>query len=202
MHLDSTGVSRGTGGWARRLLQTAAFALFALGNPLYLVACSDSDAGSGPGADGYEYDQADMLAVASGLEAEGPFSVGEYQITVQLPFGGERAERLSPSDALAPSFFARAEACGTRSFVAPAAACIDSSELEMQATLRVQRAAQVVEVKATGKMLVASRRLTFASFDFAAESLYLSFAWRNDEGYRHESSGTNETAALAALFER
>ncbi len=202
MHRDSNGVSRGTGNLARRLLQTAAFALFALGNPLYLVACSDAGAGSGPGADGYEYDQADMLAVASGLEVEGPYSVGEYRISVQLPFSGERAERLTPSDALAPSFFARAHACGTRSFVAPAAACIDASELEMQATITVQRADEVVELKAAGNMRVASRRLTFASFDFAAESLHLSFAWNGDEGYRHEPGGTNETAALAALFER
>jgi hypothetical protein len=202
MDHDSKGVSRGTGNLARRLLQTAAFGLFALGNPLYLVACSDSDSGSGRGADGYEYDQADMLAVASGLEAEGPFSVGEYTISVQLPFGDERTERLTPSDPLAPSFLARAHACGTRSFVAPAAACIDSSELEMQATLRVQRADQVVEMKATGNMFVGSRRLTSASFDFAAESLNLSFAWRDDEGYRLEPGGTNEAAALAALFER
>lgn len=175
-------------------LQVAAFVLFGLGNPFYLVACSGSS------DDTYEYDQADMLAVASGLEAEGPYNVGEYSVSVQFPFGGETAAREDRSDPLAPSFFARAHACGTRSFVAPAAACIDSSELRLEATLRVQRAAEVVEVKATGTMRVDSRLLTFANFDFAADSLRLSFTWDDDEGYRYQPIGTNDSAAFAALF--
>ena len=180
----------------KQLFQVAAFVLFGLGNPFYLVACSDS----GSSGDTYEYHQADMLAVASGLEAGGPYSVGEYSISVQFPFGSETAATENRSDPLAPSFFTRAHACETRSFVAPAAACIDSSELRLEATLRVQRAAEVVEVKATGTMRVDSRILTFAHFDFAADSLRLSFTWDDAEGYRYEPIGTNDAAALAALF--
>lgn len=198
----------------RKLLQLAAFALFALGNPLYLVACSSASDGdeSGNGNGAYRYGRDDMVAVASGLEAEGPFEAGEYKVSVQLPFAGstagetassvDSAHGSSSSSRLAPSYFARAHACGTRSFVAPAAACIDSSELQLQATLRIEHGVEVVEIAATGNMRVASLNLTFADFDFTADSLQLSFAWNQDEGYRYEPRGGEDIAALAALFVR
>lgn len=199
MHLDPKRVARGKLG--RKLLQLAAFAPFALGNPLYLVACSSASDGD----DTYEYDRDDMVAVASGLAAEGPYEVGAYSVSVQLPFGNERAasETSSPEDAArGSSYFARAYACGTRSFIAPAAACIDASELELHATLRIERGAEVVEVDVTGNMRVDSRILTFANFDFAADALHLSFAWHQDEGYRYEPRGGADVAALDALFAR
>jgi hypothetical protein len=198
----------------RKLLQLAAFALFALGNPLYLVACSSAsdgdDNGNGNGA--YRYGRDDMVAVASGLEAEGPFEVGGYKVSVQLPFDGRTAgDTASSEDAtrgsssssrLAPSYLACAHACGTRSFVAPAAACIDSSELQLQAMLRIEHGEEAVEVEVTGNMRVASLNLTFADFDFTADALQLSFAWHQDEGYRYEPRGGADVAALAALFAR
>lgn len=206
MHHEARRVSGGRFG--RRLLQLLTLGLFALGNPLYLVGCSgsDSDSNSSSSDDQYEYDRDDMLAVASGLEMEGPYAVGEYSISVQFPFAGEHAARDAESDApsgrLAPSFFARAHACGNRSFVAPAAACIDSTEMQLRAKLRVERGAEVVELEATGNMWVGSRILSFANFDFSADSLRLSFAWREDEGYRYSPTAVNDTAALDALFER
>jgi hypothetical protein len=198
-NLDPSRVSRGKLG--RKLLQLGAFGLFALGNPLYLVACSSASDGD----DTYEYDRDDMVAVASGLQDEGPYEVGEYSVSVQLPFGNERAasEATSPEDAArGASFFARAHACGTRSFIAPAAACIDASEMPLRATLRVERGAEVVEVDVTGNMRVDSRILTFADFDFTADSLQLSFLWNQDEGYRYEPRGGADIAALDALFAR
>jgi len=180
----------------RRALQLTAFGLFALGNPLYLVACSGASEGDGV----YQYGREDMLAVASGLEVEGPYQVGEYSVSVRFPFDRERAANDAPDDPRAPSFFARAHACGTRSFVAPAGACIDSSELSLGATLRVERGADVVEREVTGIMRVDSRILTFAHFDFAADSHRFSFTWNDDEGYRYQPTSTNAPAALAALF--
>jgi hypothetical protein len=210
MGLDSSRVSLSKLG--RNLLKLATFGLFALGNPFYLVACSSASDGDENGNGAYRYGRDDMVAVASGLEAEGPFEVGEYKVSVQLPFGGHTAgETASSADAargsssssrLAPSYFARAHACGTRSFVAPAAACIDASELELQATLRIERGAEVIEVDVTGNMRVASLNLTFADFDFTADSLQLSFAWHQDEGYRYEPRGGADVAALDALFAR
>ena len=214
MDLDSSRVSLSK--LRRNLLQLAAFGLFALGNPLYLVACSSAsdgdESGNGNGNGAYRYGRDDMVAVASGLDAEGPFEVGEYKVSVQLPFDGRTAgETASSEDAargssssarLAPSYFARAQACGTRSFVAPAAACIDSSELQLRAMLRIERGEEALEVEVTGNMRVASLNLTFANFDFAADSLQLSFAWHQDEGYRYEPRGGADIAALDALFAR
>jgi hypothetical protein len=212
MDLDSSRVSLSK--LRRNLLQLAAFGLFALGNPLYLVACSSASDGdeSGNGNGAYRYGRDDMVAVASGLAAEGPFEVGKYKVSVQLPFDGRTAgETASSEDAargssssarLAPSYFARAQACGTRSFVAPAAACIDSSELQLRAMLRIERGEEALEVEVTGNMRVASLNLTFANFDFAADSLQLSFAWHQDEGYRYEPRGGADIAALDALFAR
>ena len=192
---------------SRRLLQLATFGVFALGNPLVFVACSSNS------EDAYEYDQADMVAVASGLDSAGPYQVGEYSVTVQFPFANEHAANATPSaqDAahgssssvgVAPAFFARAHACGTRSFVQPAAACIDASEMQLQATLRVERDAKVVELEMTGNMRVDSRILTFADFYFAADSLLLSFAWSESQGYRYVPGGTDDAIALDALFAR
>jgi hypothetical protein len=211
MYLDPRRASRGKLG--RKLLQLAAFGLFGLGNPVYLVACSSASGDDErAGDDTYEYDRDDMVAVAAGLESQGPYEVGEYSVSVQLPFDGRTpGETASAGDAargsasgsrLAPSFFAQAHACGTRSFIAPAAACIDSSELELSATLRVERGAEAVEVEVTGLMQVHSRILTVADFDFTADSLHLSFDWREGEGYRYSPAGGSDTAALDALFRR
>ncbi len=74
-------------------------------------------------------------------------------------------------------------ACLLSSPVSPAAACIDSSELQaFKATLRIEHGEEAVEVEVTGNMRVASLNLTFAIFDFAADSLQLSFGWNQDEG--------------------
>lgn len=180
-------------------IQAVAFGLFLIANPAYFTACSS------PSPE-FEYDQADMLEVLYGLNEAGPFEWDDYSISLSFPHAAAKQAFYQPGAATSSGgmpFVAQAHACGTRSFVQPAEACGSTTEMQLQGTMTVARAEKSVDVVVFGTMLVMSRLLSHAYFEFYVDDFQLSLVWSEETGYEidpeYEINEVNESA-LDALF--
>lgn len=135
-----------------RNVMVASVTLFAFAvNPAYLIGC-----GVEAGPEEFQFDEADMLGV---LEAVDTYSFeadgGEVTVTLALEQSGDgEAITMAPLDAA--GFFTAAMACGSRSFIKDAAACITTTEMPVEGTITVEFAE---EGAASPEVLIDSARV-------------------------------------------
>ena len=146
-----------------RSISVIAFALALVINPGYFVGCV------GDTADEFQFGEAEMLELVDRVNDQEAFvfeSAGEvYRLELTL----EQAQGEDDGTAAAGTSLAarRALACGSRTFMNSAAACISSSEVALLADLRLYRTtrtrragagtAAVGSLSAWGKQLGASQ---------------------------------------------
>jgi hypothetical protein len=138
--------------WAATVV---AFSLASVINPGYFAGCaseSSDDLGPEPGKEKFEFAEAEMLNLVDEANATGPFDImdGVQRYRLEVLFAQQNGEDQDDSTASrSPSPFSiRAYACGTRTFMQSASACITSSEVRLTATLNVYR------IEATGETQV------------------------------------------------
>ncbi len=159
---------------------TLSFGFFLLANPAFFTGCSAE-------AD-FEYDEADMLEVvedlneATDLRLKNANTGAEH---LELSFQVEQSTEGDASAQLAPlsnEWIKAAHACGSRSFVKDAHACIDVSRMPLEGTLNFLDEGEVVHtVSLKGEMAVYSRLLTQAEFSFQYEGGTLMLKWHDDD---------------------
>jgi hypothetical protein len=131
---------------SRWVATIVAFGLASVINPGYFAGCaSDSSEGPGPepGKEKFAFGEAEMLSLVDEANATGPFDVmdGTQRYRLEVLFAQRDGEDQDDSTALrrASPLSIRAYACGTRTFMQSAAACITSSQVLLAATLNVYR---------------------------------------------------------------
>lgn len=171
---------------ARLWYGLAAFAIASVLNPGYFVGC----AASTDDEPKFQYGAKEMTEFALLANDSYEFDDDSEQYRIDLDIEPERADprraALEPGHP-ASAFAATAHACGERKLFASAAACVDSSSMELAGTftlLRIRNGAQEViasDVPVTGKLLVYSLVLEQAtlSLGFDGGSLQLSGIYRD-----------------------
>ena len=111
----------------RRLLTTIAFGLAFVINPAFLLSC-DSD-------EEFEYGEAEMLELLDELNAIETWEADGREMELHLEQStGEALTRGAPDIDILMS----AEACGNRTFVKSASACVSTTEMPVQGTIIVR----------------------------------------------------------------
>lgn len=157
------------------------FAFFLVANPAYFVSCSDS---------GFQYDEADMLEVVEQLnetehlDIDSPTELSGYQVDFQLEQSSAASSEASAGRApRETSWIESAQACDNRTFVKTAAACINTSHLPLEGTVRIKDGEEVVQtLEVRGSMDVPSNLLTYAEFDLNFENGGVHLVWTDEGG--------------------
>lgn len=163
---------------------TLCFGFFLVANPAYFISCSSTE------DDGFQYDEADMLEVVEQLSDTEPLDIDfpselrGYQVEFQLEQSSappsEQSAQLSPIQA---SWVKSAHACDQRTFVKAAAACLSTSSLPLEGTVRIKDGEEVVQtLEVEGFMRVHSNLLSQAEFDLSFESVRLHVDWTEEGG--------------------
>ena len=171
----------------KRLLTSVALGLCALAvNPM--VACqSEGDEA------GYEFDEADMRQAVTGSYVGKVISTGE-SVRITLDQTGAPSARST-------QHYKRVQ-CSTRSFVKPAAACVDSTTMELTAHVTSERP-EMADLELTGTFDVWGYELSGGSLflEHAGASLSASFS-SSEGGIVHWSfKGTGAPVELALTKE-
>jgi hypothetical protein len=132
---------------SRWFVTVAAFCLASVINPGYFAGCAsstgDDDPGPEPGSEKFEFGEAEMLALVDEANATSPFDFtqGPDHYRVEMFFeqrAGEDQDDTASLQRPAP-FKMRAFACGTRTFMQSAAACVTMSQVLLTATINLYR---------------------------------------------------------------
>jgi hypothetical protein len=127
------------------LMTAAAFCLASVINPGYFAGCTSNtdQPGAEPGAEKFDFGETEMLALVDEANATSPFDVTSGSQTYKLEVSFEQRSGEDQDDTAAlkqrPLFTSRAFACGTRTFMQSAAACITQSEVLLTATINLYR---------------------------------------------------------------
>jgi hypothetical protein len=123
-----------------------AFGLASVVNPGYFTGCAsdaDEDPGTEPGTEKFEFGEAEMLGLLDEANATGPFEIMRANVNyrVEIVFSQRVGQDQDDSAGLQPraAFMPRAYACGTRTFMQSASACITMSEVLFSARLDLYR---------------------------------------------------------------
>ena len=112
-----------------------AFAAALVMNPGYFAGCAgDTD-------DEFEFGEAEMLELVDGLNEQEPFvfSTRDAVYRLELALEQEPGEDEGAVAAGSPLLARRARACGSRTFMNGASACVSSSGVALLASLRLYR---------------------------------------------------------------
>jgi hypothetical protein len=119
---------------SRWLTTVVAFSLASVINPGYFAGCvSDGEK--------FEFGEAELLGLVDEANATGPFEFlsGSQRYRLEVSFDQKAGEDEGDLAALQQPFTARAFACGRRTFMQRAAACVSMSEMPLTATLDLYR---------------------------------------------------------------
>jgi hypothetical protein len=118
----------------RRSIGVFAFALAFVINPGYFAGCA------GDTGDEFEFGEAEMLELVDGLNDQEPFvfSAADAAYRLELILEQEPGEDEG-AVAVGSPLAQRARACGSRTFMNGASACVSSSGVALLATLRLYR---------------------------------------------------------------
>jgi hypothetical protein len=122
-----------------KLLGAFAFGLASVMNPAFFAGCGS--AGSGARQPEFSFGEADVVAlvdVAKAQRYELKTADGSYEIVVDL---SQVRGDDSKSGALDPALVRVAHACGNRTFLRSAAACLDVTEVPVAGSITVKRIA-------------------------------------------------------------
>jgi hypothetical protein len=141
---------------SRGLMTVVAFGLASVVNPGYFAGCA-----SGTGGEKFEFGEVEMLELMDEANATGPFDImsGSQQYRLELSFEQKSGEDEDDVAAFLqrPVFTSRARACGTRTFMQSAAACITSSEVPLTATVNLYRIDSAGETQVVHDEMVDTR---------------------------------------------
>ncbi len=168
----------------RNLIAAVLFTLAFVLNPAYVAGCGDEDAEP-------NFGEAQMLEVLEGLTVMGPYSMEEgdaqYEVELMLTQVGG-ADDLGA--ALRPLFAMQAYACGSRTFMQSAAACITSTTLPIEGALTLRRidgdepAVVVSDLAVRGEIVVFGTRLGNAHVSLDFEGGFAALV--SDDGVRFD----------------
>lgn len=164
-------------------VRTAVFALFLVANPAYFAACAGEENG-----DSFTYGESDMLELMDGLNST-EWLVDGYALELSLTQGtGASASFSLPDAGNSPSFVRSAHACGGRSFVKSAAACIDWTDLPVLGTLRIfeqvgaEERTLIDEIPVDGNITVMSLNLDHAEVNLSLNNGSAYLSWDEELG--------------------
>jgi hypothetical protein len=154
---------------SRGFMTVVAFGFASVVNPGYFAGCASA------GGETFEFGEAEMLELMDDANVTGPFDImsGSQRYRLEVSFeqkSGEDADDIATLRRR-PVFTARAHACGTRTFMQSAAACLTTSEVPLTATVNLYRIdsageTQVVHDEAVdGRFYVWGRKLTNARIE-------------------------------------
>jgi hypothetical protein len=125
---------------SRWFIPLAAFCLASVINPGYFAGCTSAT--GGPEAEQFAFGEADMLELVDEANVTSPFEItsGSTRYRLEVSFEQRSGDDQDDTTALAqPLFASRTFACGTRTFMQSAAACITMSEVLLTATINLYR---------------------------------------------------------------
>lgn len=141
------------------------FVFFLLANPAYFLACQEED-------DQFTYGEEEMLTLLDTVNS-GSWQIDQYQIEFTLDQSGEELARQLKAH---PDLLATAQACGNRSFVKSASACMDISSMPLTGVATIYRIngddtlEEIDELPAQGYLEVMSLNLDHATIDLSLPS--------------------------------
>jgi hypothetical protein len=150
-----------------KLVATFAFGLASVMNPAFFTGCGSV---LGPKFSFGEAEVVALVDVAKAQRYELKTTDGSYEVVVDL---SQARGDDSKSGALEPSPVKVAHACGNRTFLRSAAACLDQTDVPVSGTITIKRIAPdeitlVDKADATGKMTVYGTALTNAEIEVGA----------------------------------
>jgi hypothetical protein len=155
-----------------------AFAVFWLANPAFLTSCSEEE------GEEFDFDEADMLERIEVVNGQS-WEFDGYVLTVELEQGtggAQEAQLRLPS----VSWVRDAHACGSRSFVKSAAACMATTEMPVEGTLRLvdlSSGALVVDAQVAGVFIAEGKTLRYAWLALSFDSGRADFAMWRESGF-------------------
>ncbi len=148
-------------------LTLLAGAFFFIVNPALLTGCEDP----------YQFGQKEMSAKLEKLQTT-EYMVQDSPFVVKITMAAGKSVKKTMDFDRDIAIFSSATACGTRSFVAPAAACVDSTEMSLKGSFSLlERAADgstkaiAEDVPVLGMYTVNGKTLNNGMVDFGANDL-------------------------------
>jgi hypothetical protein len=125
--LDGTAYARGM----RKQLGAVAFLAAWMLNPALLTGCGMLA--------GFEFGEAEVVAIVDGANRTGPLRYEDHGKTYEVSIQVEQTKGDDKLHSQAPRAAVRqAMACGNRSFLKSAAACLDTTEVPVEGTLTIR----------------------------------------------------------------
>ena len=161
----------------RYLIRNLIFVFFFLANPAYFLACEEDD-------DHFTFGEEEMVALLDTVNGAA-WEIDEYKIVFSLSQEGEALARNRMSR---PELTATAQACGTRTFVKSAEACIDLSEMPVVGETSVYRAVEngdwqlIDTIPTEGYLDVEGLNLTNARVELTLDGGFAYLSWSENDG--------------------
>ncbi len=174
-------------------LRAWVFGLALVANPAYVTACSGHE-----GSDEFTYGEAELVGLLDDVNATASWEFEGYALSLELE------QQTGEATARAEGLVRSAHACGSRTFVKSAAACLDITEMPLEGTATVTTRlddgtiAPVATVPVSGKLLVTGLDLKQAELSLYFDGGSMFLLWTPEGDFELWSFGADRLGPDAA----